>query len=87
MMRGTESRHETAFPLPHRYPEGFILQLDAREVPAMQDNLGHCETVYKAAALRFFAEHSGESSEQRWPITHTAPEKLSGNAVMRWRAL
>jgi hypothetical protein len=61
------TQHETAHLLPHRYPEGFILQLDAQEVPALQDKRGQCETVYKAAAGSFF-NTSNRITQQRWPF-------------------
>jgi hypothetical protein len=61
-MKDTDSRHETAFALPHRYPEDSVLQIDAQETAAAQAKPRQCKTVYKAAALSFFTALSDESS-------------------------
>jgi hypothetical protein len=62
-MNGIERDQETAFVLPHRYPVGTFLQLDARETAAAQAKLGQCKTVSKAAALENFDDRFDESSK------------------------
>jgi hypothetical protein len=60
--------------LPQSYPEAIILQLDAREMSAVQDNLGHCETVYKAAAGSFFTALNTNHLQRR---ARSTPDRLN----------
>jgi hypothetical protein len=64
-MKGIEREQETAFALPHRYPESFFWQIDVQEVAAAQAKPGQCKTVSKAAAHGIFGDRFNESSERR----------------------